>query len=393
MVIDDVDEIMASNVQGSERTPVQIASGERMEFAGTILDDRTERIIGSEFLATTSQSVLNQIISSFIEATSNEALKIVVCGSCARETSTEESEEISLEDIPNKNQLIPYIPHAAHLLVNGLLIYGSALGLSKETMNLCNSCRNQLKKDVRPSLSLANEMWIGEIPRELQNLTLPERLLLAKYYPCAYIVKLFPKQKNASTWDRSQLHSGLKGNVSTYRLDSRKIAHMIDGSILPPPARILSATIGITFVGPKGLRESMMPAFFRVRRWRVREGLLWLKSNNPLYQDIEISEENLLELPEDGIPDELMMTAKHNTDSKGLDRESGGYVPTDAEDDMGSEGKFFYGSKEKTRLNFFNQDFRQASFLKAGLIDVDEGVEEDIGNAIQSCDIPNMLKN
>ena len=123
------------------------------------------------------------------------------------------------------------------------------------------------------------------------------------------------------------------------------------------------------------------------------EGLLWLKTNNPLYQDIEISEENLLELPEDGIPEELMMTAKHNTNSKGLDRESGGYVLTDAEDDMGSEGKFFYGSKEKTRLNFFNQDFRQASFLEAGLIDVDEGVEEDIGNAIQSCDIPNMLKN
>ena len=312
-----------------------------MEFARGLLNDRTEHIIGSGFLATTSQNDLNKIISSFIEATSNEALKIVVCGSCARETGIDECEEIQLEDIPNKHQLIPHVPHAAHQLVNGLLIHGSALGLSNQTMYLCNGCRNQLIKDVRPSLSLGNGMWVGDIPRELQNFTLPERLLVAKYYPCAYIVKLFPKQKNASTWDRSQLHSGLKGNVSTYRLDSRKIAHMIDGTILPPPAKILSATIGITFVGPKGLRESMMPAIFRVRRWRVREGLLWLKGNNPLYQDIEISEENLLELPEDGIPDELLMTAKHNTDTKALDKESEGYVPIDGEDDMGSEGKFF----------------------------------------------------
>ena len=31
---------------------------------------------------------------------------------------------------------------------------------------------------------------------------------------------------------------------------------MIDGRLFPPPAKILSATIGITFVGQKGLRES-----------------------------------------------------------------------------------------------------------------------------------------
>jgi hypothetical protein len=134
------------------------------------------------------------------------------------------------------------------------------------------------------------------------------------------------------------MHSGLKGNVSTYRLDPHQVAHLIDGTSFPPSAKIFSATIGITFVGPKGLRESTMPAMFRVRRWRVREALLWLKVNNPLYLDIEISEERLLELPEDGIPDELVMTAKHSTDIKALERESESYVPIDAADEVGSEG-------------------------------------------------------
>jgi uncharacterized protein DUF6570 len=134
------------------------------------------------------------------------------------------------------------------------------------------------------------------------------------------------------------MHSGLKGNVSTYRLDPRQIAHLIDGTSFPPPAKILTATIGITFVGPKGLRESTMPAMFRVRRWRVRDGLLWLKANNPLYSDIKISEERLLELPEDGVPEELLMIARHSMDTQALERETEGYVPTDAADDMGTEG-------------------------------------------------------
>ncbi|KJA12784.1 hypothetical protein HYPSUDRAFT_102952, partial [Hypholoma sublateritium FD-334 SS-4] len=58
----------------------------------------------------------------------------------------------------------------------------------------------------------------------------------------------------------------------------------------PPTAQILSATIGVTFLGPKGLPEATMPEMFRVRRRRVREALQWLKMNNPLYANIEISE-------------------------------------------------------------------------------------------------------
>ena len=339
MIVDGQDGTNTSVVGQSEHPEETITSSGNNRNTGAVLNDNTERLVASGFLTTTSQSTLDGIISHFINATNNDTLKIVVCGSCAREISADDSEEILLENIPNRHHLIPHKPHPAHELVNGLLLHPSALGAAKKTMDLCNGCRNHLKKNLRPSLSLSNGMWVGGIPRELQNLTLPERLLLSKYYPSAYIVKLFPKQKNASTWDRSQMHSGMKGNVSTYRLDPRQIAHLIDGTMFPPPAKILSATIGITFVGPKGIRESMMPAMFRVRRWRVREGLVWLKGNNPLYADIEVSEDRLSELPNDGIPDELMMIAKHTTDIMSLEKERGGYVPTDAADDMGSEGK------------------------------------------------------
>jgi hypothetical protein len=311
------------------------AMNEDMANPDAAAKEVAECLVASQFMNSPSQETLDKIVADFIDATGNQALKTVACGACARESIASECTETPLKDIPNRHLLTPHTAHAAHELVDNLLIYAPGLGASKKTMHLCNECHNQLKKNVRPRLSLSNDMWIGEIPRELQILTLSERLLLAKYFPSAYIVKLFPKQKNAHAWDRSQMHSGLKGNVSTYRLDPHQVASMIDGKWFPPPAKILSATIGITFIGPKGLRESTMPAIFRVRRWRVREALRWLKANNPLYTDIEISEERLSELPEDGIPEELTMTAKHSTDTGSLEREHGDYVPTDAADDEG----------------------------------------------------------
>jgi len=334
-----IERLAAMEFRISSNRPDQIANhvavNEGMAYPDAAVNDIAERLVASQFMDSPSQETLNKIISDFIDATGNQALKTVACGSCAREMNMDECTETLLKDIPNRHLLIPHTPHPAHELVDSLLIYAPGLGASKEAIHLCNECRNQLKKNTWPRLSLSNDMWIGEVPRELTNLTLPERLLLAKYFPSAYIVKLFPKQKNAHAWDRSQMHSGLKGNVSTYRLDPRQVASMIDGRLFPPPAKILSATIGITFIGPKGLRESTMPAMFRVRRWRVREALQWLKANNPLYSDIEISEERLSELPEDGIPDELTMTAKYSTDVGAVEREHGGYVPTDAADDEG----------------------------------------------------------
>jgi len=189
---------------------------EIMGFSSAAPDDTTEQLLASEFIISPSQETLNGIVSDFIDATSNNALKTLACGSCARETNINECDEMPIKNIPNKHPLIPHTAHAAHELVDGLLIYAPALGVSKKTVYICNECRNQLKRDVRSRLSLSNDMWIGDTPRELQNLTLPECILLAKYFPTAYIVKMFPKQKNAFTWDHSQMHSGLKGNVSTY---------------------------------------------------------------------------------------------------------------------------------------------------------------------------------
>jgi hypothetical protein len=62
---------------------------------------------------------------------------------------------------------------------------------------------------------------------------------------------------------------------------------MIDRGLFPPPAKILSATIGITFVGPKGHCDPMMLAMFRVRCWKVKEALIWLNRKEGIFGRVQ----------------------------------------------------------------------------------------------------------
>jgi hypothetical protein len=67
--------------------------------------------------------------------------------------------------------------------------------------------------------------------------------------------------------------SGIKGNISTYQLDQGQIASMIDGTIMLQQAKLLAATIGITFVGPKNLPDRCLPDISKVMRTRVQRVL------------------------------------------------------------------------------------------------------------------------
>ncbi|KAI9429102.1 hypothetical protein BJY52DRAFT_1133861 [Lactarius psammicola] len=201
--------------------------------------------------------------------------------------------------------------------------------------NICGTCSSYLSCNKTPPLSLANTMWIGDIPLELKILTLPECVLITRHFPATYIVKLYPKKKGAKSWASTGLHSGIRGNVSTYHLNTDEIAKITTGEILPHPSSILAATIGVTFVGPQNLPEKTMPGFLRVNRVQVQMALQWLKQNNPIYHDITISMERLNALPMEGVPIEISSLAKHSNNTIVLDMESDGYVPDDTVDEEG----------------------------------------------------------
>ena len=293
------------------------------------------------FFETVSEECRQDRIIKFIEATGNNTTSIAVCATCASNFFIQELYEVKLSDVKDKNLLAPSKPHPAQKLTDGMLLHMTPL--SNRTgvngvvfVNVCNSCMSYLKRNKTPTMALVNGMWIGDIPLELKVLTLPEHILVARYFPAAYIVKLYPKKKGARNWSSlSGLHSALRGNVSTYRLNTDQIAHLASGHIMPPSSTVLAATIGVTFVGPRNLPQRTLPGFLRVNRTRVRVALEWLKENNPLYANISISAERLDELPIDGIPEEILSVAKYSDDTRLLEEERNGYVPGDDADESG----------------------------------------------------------
>ncbi|KAJ2915818.1 hypothetical protein MD484_g4610, partial [Candolleomyces efflorescens] len=102
---------------------------------------------------------------------------------------------------------------------------------------------------------------------------------------------------------------------------------------MPPPLSILSSTIAITYVGTNNLPKQCLPGTFRVRRHRVAAALAWLKEHNPLYGNIEISEDRLHDLPSNAVPDEVMETVRQSTDVDQLEREQATYVPNHEDDE------------------------------------------------------------
>ncbi len=295
------------------------------------------------FLRPVSDHCCQDHLLKFIDATGNKATSLSVCAVCVGTFHSEETCAITVSDLRKKNKLSPMTPHPAHILTDGMLLHRNHGSIHTDAYgnflaNVCDPCSSALLRNQTPRLSLANDMWIGDVPLELQILTLPERILIARYFPAIYIIKLYPKKKGARTWASANLHSGLRGNVSTYRLNTDDIAKMTCDQVMPPPLSILAATIGFTFFRPKNLPEKTMPGFLRVNRTRVCVALQWLKKNNPIYHHIIISPSRLNDLPIDGVPHEITSLARHSEDITLLAKETDGYIPKQCAD-LDDEGK------------------------------------------------------
>ena len=59
----------------------------------------------------------------------------------------------------------------------------------------------------------------------------------------------------------------------------------------------------------------------------MTEALLWLKRNNVLYENVEINLKNINELPEDDVPESLILTMEQRIGDEENLSGRGGYVP------------------------------------------------------------------
>ena len=184
--------------------------------------------------------------------------------------------------------------------------------------NVCTDCWSSLSKEKIPKFSAANKVWIGDIPKELQGLTIPEQRLIAMYRHNSCIIKLqSPFHSTAAA------QSAIKGNCISFPQDVVNIA-----ITLPLEQHDLCESLKIIFIGCHAPQRNQLKHIRTVRKKRVSSALKWLKRNNPLYRSIEISQSIIDQLPEDHVPDCLWATMQISTDVDAAENERTSDAPT-----------------------------------------------------------------
>ena len=208
---------------------------------------------------------------------------------------------------------------AYRICENGIVLYASGLFQQKKLnmCTLCLTCHELLSKGNIPKFSPANNVWLGDIPAELQGLTIPEEKLISLYRHNSCIIKLHSPFHSTTT-----AQAALRGNCITFLQNIPNIANS-----LPLTLDDLCDTLKVIFVGANPPTRIHLRKVLTVRKRKVAEALQWLKKNNVLYRDVEINLKNIAELPDDDVPESIISTMEQRIGDEETQSERAGYAP------------------------------------------------------------------
>ena len=106
--------------------------------------------------------------------------------------------------------------------------------------------------------------------------------------------------------------SGIRENVITFSQNPDKILQIL-------PQIPSSSEIQILFTGKNKPLKNDLKKILCVRRNKIENCLIWLKSNNLVYKDITIDYDNLNRLPENDVPDEVFNEISYKADNMDSD--------------------------------------------------------------------------
>ena len=136
-----------------------------------------------------STELCQSIISDYCADTSPEVFEEAGCAVCGKLTAICEMEEIS--EVENIHLLkIDGVTRKARCKSSDSVRELRGPILAPGCSKVCPICVELLEKKKMPTLALANGLWIGKIPDELQDLTYAEQLLIARVRHNRCIVKV-----------------------------------------------------------------------------------------------------------------------------------------------------------------------------------------------------------
>ncbi|CAF1356769.1 unnamed protein product [Adineta steineri] len=232
----------------------------------------------------------------FKEAMSNDIVDRTICMICACLHYRLNSIERNIGKIPNQHLLYPtnempscviklnidIDPNTEHVeiseevrnclmhakdssvIINKMLLCRKAINVETGCGIICNKCHKYLISNKIPPFALNNLMWIGDVPEELQDLTLSEQKLIALYRHSSCVNELFSISR-----DPSSAQTALKGTVITFPQNVSEIAKS-----LPLSSDQLSEFIKIIFVGRSLPKKDQLRSILTVRREIIRKALV-----------------------------------------------------------------------------------------------------------------------
>jgi hypothetical protein len=265
----------------------------------------------SMFIEIPNKDQQRQCYKAFYDATSNAALQLQVCPVCVQENLATQGEWTSLLSDPSVRQILTDSRATTDRRLKAILLNELLERRHSTQINcwMCFDCKRALQWSMLPKLALANNLVIGEVPYKLKGLTVPEQLLIARHYPRCYIFKLYPREYDRQL-PTDYLYNGMAGNASLFKLNTQEVVKMLKGQKMPSPVASLASILAITFIGKRQLPMDWIKKTFRVRQSKVYDALMWLHCNNPIYADINVDRNWLEDLPEDDVPEELLLIVK-----------------------------------------------------------------------------------
>ncbi|KAJ3532259.1 hypothetical protein NMY22_g7818 [Coprinellus aureogranulatus] len=230
------------------------------------------------------------IIESFCDAMQPAAIEeagCTVCGQLTPKTSLVPFQGITCSLVP---LIEPGIMRLERSSPRERLDFGVGPVLDETCDSICHNCHSSLKRGKRPRKALANGLWLGAVPRQLQGLTYAEQCLIARVRSNRCVVRVAMGQAR------------MMANAVSFACPTMKVYQN-----LPPTREELDDVLAFIFTGIRPPNEDDLERTpMLVRRNKVGTALEWLKANHADYQDLNIDYATLDGYPESGIPVEVI---------------------------------------------------------------------------------------
>ncbi|KAK7032399.1 hypothetical protein VNI00_013147 [Paramarasmius palmivorus] len=239
------------------------------------------RMLDCSFPIILSQNEKDDIVREFRSNTSDWAMKRYECSFCgvhekAADIKMYTRDELDISNLEAAVEGIRRISKQEHVYAykSSSLLYGCYA-----VCHFCNESISCKRFKTLPLRSYANGTWIGDLPAELQGLSLLEEQCISRVRAtrCMFKLTYGPAGQFAA-----------RGNVCIL---PQNVVKLMD--TLPPPISSVMDECCVILVGSLDTEitaEKLRRTPLLVRRNVIRRALRWLIANNPHYSDLDLND-------------------------------------------------------------------------------------------------------